>query len=170
MTYAKSDEIFSKQFTANLPGNLFVKKTENRLRVDTIVATSLQPHFLAHPVYFFPSAADDTACRYESTKFMYDWTWYEFAVTWLQSDLSFSCMLAAFQVQFSPDICSCYALNKKGSRHRAVMVFQTRQKTFADRLLRNGRHCSDIVAGDSRASRCARQRFLSTFLRVFSRA
>jgi len=41
MTYAKSDEIFSKQFTANLPGNLFVKKTENRLRVDTIVATSL---------------------------------------------------------------------------------------------------------------------------------
>jgi len=37
-------------FTADLPGYLPVKKNENQLSFDRIVAMSLWPHFLAHPV------------------------------------------------------------------------------------------------------------------------
>jgi len=37
-------------FSANLPGNLLVKKLVNRLRYDRIMAVSLWSHFLAHLV------------------------------------------------------------------------------------------------------------------------
>jgi len=40
-------------FTANLPRNLPVKKIENRLRFDRIMAMSSWPHFLAHPVWIY---------------------------------------------------------------------------------------------------------------------
>jgi len=49
-TYASSGGIFNNHFSANLPGNLLVKKLVNRLRYDRIIAVSLWSHFLAHLV------------------------------------------------------------------------------------------------------------------------
>ena len=50
-TYARCGGIFNTYLTANfLPGNLPVKKNVNRLRFDRIMAMSLWPRFLAHPV------------------------------------------------------------------------------------------------------------------------
>jgi len=43
-TYAKYGWIFTDNFIANLPSNLPVKKCENGLRFDRIVAVSLWPH------------------------------------------------------------------------------------------------------------------------------
>jgi len=42
-TYARNVEIFNNQLTANLPRSLLLKKIENRLRFDRIVAMSLWP-------------------------------------------------------------------------------------------------------------------------------
>ena len=47
-TYARNCGIVSNQFAANLPRNLLVKRIENRLRFDRIMATSLWSHILAH--------------------------------------------------------------------------------------------------------------------------
>jgi len=52
-TDARSGRIFNNRFTANLPRNLPMKEVVNRLRFDRIMATSLWPYFLAHPVYQF---------------------------------------------------------------------------------------------------------------------
>jgi len=49
-TYATSGGVFSNQFTANLSRNLPDKNSVNRLKFDRIMATSLWPRFLAHPV------------------------------------------------------------------------------------------------------------------------
>jgi len=49
-TYLKCGGVFNNDFTANLPRNLPVKKFENRLKFERIMATSLWHHFLAHPV------------------------------------------------------------------------------------------------------------------------
>jgi len=50
-TYARCGEIFNIRLSANLPGNLPVKKFINRLRIDRIMVMSLWSRFLAHPVY-----------------------------------------------------------------------------------------------------------------------
>ena len=47
-TYARNCGIVSNQFAANLPRNLLVKRIENRLKIDRIMATSLWSHILAH--------------------------------------------------------------------------------------------------------------------------
>jgi len=44
-TYARCGGILNNDFTADLPRNLPVKKSENRLRFDRIMAMSLWPHF-----------------------------------------------------------------------------------------------------------------------------
>ena len=49
-TYARCGGIFSMHLTANLPGNLPVKKFLNRLRIDRIMVASLWLRFLAYPV------------------------------------------------------------------------------------------------------------------------
>ena len=49
-TYLKCGGVFNNDFTANLPRNLPVKKFENRLKFERIMATSLWHHFLVHPV------------------------------------------------------------------------------------------------------------------------
>jgi len=49
-TYTGSGGIACNQFTANLLGNLPVKKIVNRLKFDRIMAMRLWPHILAHPV------------------------------------------------------------------------------------------------------------------------
>jgi len=49
-TYAGCGGIFNIHLTANLIRNLPVKKFVNRLRFDRIMATSLWPRFLVHPI------------------------------------------------------------------------------------------------------------------------
>jgi len=47
--------IFNNVFTANLPRKLPLKKIENRLRFDRIMAMSLWPHFFGPPCTFVQS-------------------------------------------------------------------------------------------------------------------
>ena len=49
-TYARCGEIFDIRLSANLPGNLPVKKFINRLRIDRIMVMSLWSRFLARSV------------------------------------------------------------------------------------------------------------------------
>jgi len=48
-TYEKSGGIRNNRLTANLPRNVSVKKIENRLRFDKIMAVSLWLHFFDSP-------------------------------------------------------------------------------------------------------------------------
>jgi len=65
-TCAMYGGIFTIHLTANLPKkNLQVKKKLNRLRFDRIMAMSLCPRFLAHPVVLYGCML---CCRYWRNK------------------------------------------------------------------------------------------------------
>jgi len=62
-TCARCGGICNNHFTTNLQRNFPLKiKLENRLRFDSIMAMSLWPHFLAHPVYC--KVASRTKCAF----------------------------------------------------------------------------------------------------------
>ena len=48
-TFARNGGIAYNPFTANLPGNLTVKRFLNRLRFDRIMVIRLCPHFFVPP-------------------------------------------------------------------------------------------------------------------------
>ena len=50
-TYARFDGTLNMHLTANLLGNLPVKKIVNRLTFDRIMVMNLWPRFLAQPVH-----------------------------------------------------------------------------------------------------------------------
>jgi len=52
-TYLNRGGVFNNDFTANLPRNLPVKRFENRLKFDRIMATSFWPHFFGPSCTFW---------------------------------------------------------------------------------------------------------------------
>ena len=50
---ARQTGILNKDFTANIPGNLPLKKIQNRLRFDRIMVMSLWPHFFGSSCIYY---------------------------------------------------------------------------------------------------------------------
>jgi len=69
-TCAKYGWIFTDNFTANLSRNLPVKKCENGLRFDRIVAMSLWPHFFG-PLYIQVNFVEGWRCDVSKIRYCY---------------------------------------------------------------------------------------------------